>query len=158
MSDAIPITPTGYHQLKKELDHLIKVERASVVEAIAEAREHGDLKENAEYHAAKERQGFIEGRIQELNGKLSNCNIIEPEKLSGDKVVFAATVTLLNLDTDEEMRYQIVGEEEADLDHGKISFTSPIARAIIGKHKGDDLVIPVPKGSLEVEILEVEFI
>ena len=122
MSDSYPITTEGYQKLKKELKHLKSVERPAVVQAIEEARAHGDLKENAEYHAAKEQQGFIEGRLQEINGKLSHCQVIDPVTLSGDKVIFGATVTLLDLETDEEFCYQIVGEEEADLSQNRISF------------------------------------
>lgn len=158
MSDAYPITKEGHLKLKEELKHLKSVERPAVVKAIEEARAHGDLKENAEYHAAKERQGFIEGRLQELNGKLSNCNVIDPTTLSGDKVVFGATVTLLDIDTDDEYTYKIVGEDEADLKASKISFNSPIARALIGKHSGDEVKVTIPKGKMDVEILSVEFI
>ncbi|MGA1599498.1 MAG: transcription elongation factor GreA [bacterium] len=157
MSDSFPMTRAGYEHLKRELKHLTSVERPAVVQAIAEAREHGDLKENAEYHAAKEQQGFIEGRIQELNAKLARAQVIEVSGLSGDKVIFGATVSFVDVDTDEERQYQIVGEDEADLEAGKISIGSPIARALIGKRSGDTVVIPIPKGKMEVEILEVEF-
>ena len=158
MSDIHPITKTGYEKLKNELKRLTSVERPAVVQAIEEARAHGDLRENAEYHAAKERQGFIEGRLQEINGKLSNCKVIDPAVLSGDTVIFGATVTLLDLKTEGEMRYQIVGDEEADLNEKKISYSSPIARALIGKKAGDEITIRIPKGTLEVEVLAVEFI
>lgn len=158
MSDIHPITKTGYEKLKNELKRLTSVERPAVVQAIEEARAHGDLRENAEYHAAKERQGFIEGRLQEINGKLSNCKVIDPAVLSGDTVIFGATVTLLDLKTEGEMRYQIVGDEEADLNEKKISYSSPIARALIGKKAGDEITIRIPKGTLEVEVLDVEFI
>lgn len=157
MSDSYPMTQTGYEKLKAELKHLTKVERPEVINAIAEARAHGDLSENAEYHAAKERQGFIEGRISELNGKLATAKIIDPAKLSGDKVVFGAAVTFVNVDTEEEKRYVIVGAEETDIKQNRISVNSPIARALIGRSVGDTQVIPIPKGSLEVEILSVEF-
>lgn len=158
MSDIHPITKTGYEKLKNELKRLTSVERPAVVQAIEEARAHGDLRENAEYHAAKERQGFIEGRLQEINGKLSNCKVIDPAVLSGDTVIFGATVTLLDLKTEGEMRYQIVGDEEADLNEKKISYSSPIARALIGKKAGAEITIRIPKGTLEVEVLDVEFI
>ena len=152
------MTQEGYDHLKQELKHLTTVERPDVINAIAEARAHGDLSENAEYHAAKERQGYIEGRIQELNGKLASANVIDVSKLSGDKIVFGATVSFVDLDTEEEKRYKIVGEDEADLEQNKISVNSPIARALIGKKEGDTLVIPIPNGSIEVEVLEVEFL
>ena len=152
------MTQEGYDLLKQELKHLTTVERPDVINAIAEARAHGDLSENAEYHAAKERQGYIEGRIQELNGKLASANVIDVSKLSGDKIVFGATVSFVYVDTEEEKRYKIVGEDEADLEQNKISVNSPIARALIGKKEGDTLVIPIPKGSIEVEVLEVELL
>ena len=152
------MTQEGYDLLKQELKHLTTVERPDVINAIAEARAHGDLSENAEYHAAKESQGYIEGRIQELNGKLASANVIDVSKLSGDKIVFGATVSFVDVDTEEEKRYKIVGEDEADLEQNKISVNSPIARALIGKKEGDTLVIPIPKGSIEVEVLEVVFL
>ena len=158
MNGTFPMTQEGYDLLKQELKHLTTVERPDVINAIAEARAHGDLSENAEYHAAKERQGYIEGRIQELNGKLASANVIDVSKLSGDKIVFGATVSFLDVDTEEEKRYKIVGEDEADLEQNKISVNSPIARALIGKKEGDTLVIPIPKGSIEVEVLEVKFL
>ena len=158
MNGTFPMTQEGYDLLKQELKHLTTVERPDVINAIAEARAHGDLSENAEYHAAKERQGYIEGRIQELNGKLASANVIDVSKLSGDKIVFGATVSFVDVDTEEEKRYKIVGEDEADLEQNKISVNSPIARALIGKKEGDTLVIPIPKGSIEVEGLEVEFL
>ena len=133
-------------------------DRPAVVNAISTAREHGDLKENAEYHAAKEQQGFIEGRIQELNAKLANANVIDIEKLSGDRVVFGATVTFEDIDTEEVSNYQIVGEDESDIKQNKISISSPIARALIGRSAGETLTIPIPKGKIEIEILKVEFI
>ncbi|MEE3021531.1 MAG: transcription elongation factor GreA, partial [SAR324 cluster bacterium] len=133
MNGTFPMTQEGYDLLKQELKHLTTVERPDVINAIAEARAHGDLSENAEYHAAKERQGYIEGRIQELNGKLASANVIDVSKLSGDKIVFGATVSFVDVDTEEEKRYKIVGEDEADLEQNKISVNSPIARALIGK-------------------------
>ena len=158
MNGTFPMTQEGYDLLKQELKQLTSVERPDVINAIAEARAHGDLSENAEYHAAKERQGYIEGRIQELNGKLASANVIDVSKLSGDKIVFGATVSFVDVDTEEEKRYKIVGEDEADLEQNKISVNSPIARALIGKKEGDTLVIPIPKGSIEVEVLEVVFL
>ena len=157
MSESYPMTPLGYESLKTELKQLTSKERPAVINAISTAREHGDLKENAEYHAAKEQQGFIEGRIQELNEKLALSNVIDITKLSGEKVLFGATVSFVDVDTDEESNYQIVGADESDLQKNKISVSSPIARALIGKSVGDTLSIPIPKGKIEIEILEVEF-
>lgn len=151
------MTPLGYESLKTELKQLTSKDRPAVINAISTAREHGDLKENAEYHAAKEQQGFIEGRIQELNEKLALANVIDITKLSGEKVLFGATVSFVDVDTDEESNYQIVGADESDLQRNKISVSSPIARALIGKSVGDTLSIPIPKGKIEIEILEVEF-
>ena len=151
------MTPLGYESLKTELKQLTSKERPAVINAISTAREHGDLKENAEYHAAKEQQGFIEGRIQELNEKLALANVIDITKLSGEKVLFGATVSFVDVDTDEESNYQIVGADESDLQKNKISASSPIASALIGKSVGDTLSIPIPKGKIEIEILEVEF-
>ena len=151
------MTQQGYESLKTELKQLTSKDRLAVINAISTAREHGDLKENAEYHAAKEQQGFIEGRIQELNAKLALANVIDITKLSGEKVVFGATVSFVDVDTDEESNYQIVGADESDLQKNKISISSPIARALIGKSVGDTLSIPIPKGKIEIEILEVEF-
>ena len=151
------MTPLGYENLKTELKKLTSKARSAVINAISTAREHGDLKENAEYHAAKEQQGFIEGRIQELNEKLALANVIDITKLSGEKVLFGATVSFVNVDTDEESNYKIVGADESDLQKNKISVSSPIARALIGKSVGDTLSIPIPKGKIDIEILEVEF-
>ncbi|HCP34614.1 MAG: transcription elongation factor GreA [SAR324 cluster bacterium] len=158
MNGSYPMTQEGYDQLKTELKHLTSIERPEVINAIAEARAHGDLSENAEYHAAKERQGYIEGRIQELNGKLSSANVIDVSKLSGDKIIFGATVKFVDVDTDDEKCFKIVGEDEADLEKNMISVNSPIARALIGKKEGDTLVIPIPKGTIEVEVLDVQFL
>ena len=157
MSESYPMTPLGYESLKTELKQLTSKDRPAVINAISTAREHGDLKENAEYHAAKEQQGFIEGRIQELNEKLALANVIDITKLSGEKVLFGATVSFVYVDTDEECNYQIVGADESDLQKNKISVSSPIARALIGKSVGDTLSIPIPKGKIEIEILEVVF-
>ena len=158
MSESYPMTIQGYENLKNELKELTSIDRPAVVNAISTAREHGDLKENAEYHAAKEQQGFIEGRIQELNTKLALANVIDITKLSGDKIVFGATVTFVEVDSDEEKNYQLVGDYESDIEQNKISIFSPIARALIGKSVGDTLAIPVPKGKIEVEILGIDFI
>lgn len=153
----VPMTVAGEARLREELEQLKGVERPKVINAIAEAREHGDLKENAEYHAAREQQGFIEGRIQEIESKLSAAQVIDVTKLpQTGKVIFGVTVELLNLDTDEEVRYRIVGEDEADIKAGKISVTSPIARALIGKEEGDVVLVRTPGGEVEYEIGGVE--
>jgi len=152
------MTIQGYEKLKKELKQLTTIDRPNVVRSISSAREHGDLKENAEYHAAKEQQGFIEGRIQELNGKLAMANVIDISKLSGDKIVFGATVTFVEVDSEEEKNYQLVGDFESDIEQNKISIFSPIARALIGKSVGDTVAIPIPKGKIEIEILGIDFI
>lgn len=155
----VPLTARGAEKLREELDRLKRVERPRVIEAIAEARAHGDLKENAEYHAAREQQGFIEGRIKEIEGKLANAQIIDVTKLdAGGRVVFGATVRVLELNTDVEHCYQIVGEDEADLKEGKISIGSPIARCLIGKSEGDLASVEAPGGIREFEILEVQYL
>ena len=155
----IPMTVQGAEQLRAELNELKSVKRPAVIQAIAEAREHGDLKENAEYHAAREQQGFIEGRIQDIEAKLSNAQIIDVTKLpNSGKVIFGCTVTILNLDTDEEVTYRIVGDDEADIKEGRISVNSPIARGLIGKEADDVVVIRTPAGEVEYEILEVEYL
>jgi len=156
--DKHPMTKTGAERLRAELSELKTVKRPAVIAAIAEARAHGDLKENAEYHAAREQQGFIEGRIKDIEGKLSHAQVIDVAALDpGGKVVFGATVVLLDLNTDEEKTYQIVGVDEADLKHGKISVTSPVARALIGKIEGDEVALEAPGGTHEFEILEVRY-
>lgn len=153
-----PMTVAGEKSLREELNQLKSVDRPKVIAAIAEAREHGDLKENAEYHAAREQQGFIEGRIQEIEGKLSNAQVIDVTTLPKvGKVVFGVTVDLVNLDTDEEVTYTLVGEDEADVKIGKISYTSPIARGLIGKEEGDVAHIKTPKGDVEFEIGEIRY-
>ena len=155
---SVPMTAFGAERLKEELQNLKQVERPKVIAAIAEARAHGDLKENAEYHAARERQGFVEGRIAEVESKLSHVQIIDVTKLpQTGRVVFGVTVTLLNCDNDEESTYQIVGEEEADINEGLISITSPIARALIGKQQDDSVDVNAPSGVIEYEILEVKY-
>jgi len=155
----VPMTIGGAERLRAELNELKSVKRPAIIQAIAEAREHGDLKENAEYHAAREQQSFCEGRINEIEGKLADSEVIDISKipLSG-KVIFGATVTLLNLDTDATVRYQIVGEDEADVKAGKISVGSPIARAMMGKEVGDEIVVKAPSGDIEYEIGKVEHI
>lgn len=148
-----PMTVAGAEKLRLELENLKKVERPRIVAAIAEAREHGDLKENAEYHAAREQQGFCEGRIQEIEAKLSNAQIIDISKIpEGDKVIFGATVDIMNLETDAIQTYKIVGEDEADVKANMISVTSPIARALVGKEVGDIVVVRTPAGEVEYEI------
>lgn len=155
----VPLTLAGAEALRKELEELKTVARPRVIEAIAEARAHGDLKENAEYHAAKEQQSFIEGRINEIDGKLGNAEIIDVTKLNtGGKIVFGATVGLCNEETGEEVTYQIVGVDEADIKVNKISVSSPIARALIGKQEGDIATVEAPGGVKEYEILSVEYI
>ncbi len=158
MTDKVPMTADGYDRLQDELKHLKSIERPAIIVAIAEAREHGDLSENAEYHAARERQSFIEGRVAELEDKISRAQIIDPSKLSGDTVKFGATVTVVDEDTDEETTYQIVGEAEADVKQGRIAVTSPIARALIGKQVSDSIEVATPKGAKAYEILKVSFV
>lgn len=152
------MTAEGYQALDEELKRLKTVERPAVIAAIAEARSHGDLSENAEYHAAKERQGFIEGRIQEVEGKLSHSQIIDPQALDADgRCVFGATVDLEDQDSGAQVTYQIVGEDEADIKESKISFNSPLARALIGKYAGDIAQVQAPGGLREYEILDVRY-
>lgn len=154
----VPMTVAGEKSLREELNHLKGEARPRVIASIAEAREHGDLKENAEYHAAREQQGFIEGRIQEIESKLSVAQVIDITKLPNTgKVIFGVTVSLLNLDTDASVTYRIVGEDEADIKSGRISVTSPIARALIGKEEGDVAVVKTPGGDVEYEIESVEY-
>jgi transcription elongation factor GreA len=156
--DKTPMTARGAAALQEELHELKSVARPKVIKAIAEAREHGDLKENAEYHAAREQQGFIEGRIQDIEGKLSNAMIIDPSSLNaGGKIVFGATVDLLDLETNKEVTYQIVGEDESNIKLGRISITSPIARALIGKLVDDVAEVQAPGGLREYEILDVHY-
>jgi transcription elongation factor GreA len=153
-----PLTREGADRLREELARLKKIERPKIIAAIAEARAHGDLKENAEYHAAREQQGFIEGRIQHLEATISHAQIIEVAKLNpGDKVVFGATVTLADEETAEETTYQIVGDVEADIKHNRIAVSSPISRALIGREVGDVVVVRAPGGEREYEIVEVAY-
>ncbi|MGE3769859.1 MAG: transcription elongation factor GreA [Bdellovibrionales bacterium] len=154
--DKAPMTADGYARLEKELHQLKSVERPDVIRAISEAREHGDLSENAEYHAARERQGFIEGRIQQLEDVISRAEIIDPTQFKGEKdVKFGATVKLIDEDTEEEVKYQIVGELESDIKAGRLSIAAPIARALIGKKQGDRVEITTPRGSKTYEIEKV---
>ncbi len=155
--DKIPTTKAGYEALEKELKHLKSVERPKVIEDIAEARAHGDLSENAEYHAARERQSFIEGRIQELEGVIGAAEIIDHTNFSGDTVKFGAKVLIVDEDTDVEVSYQIVGQYESNADEGKISLSAPIARALIGKAVGDSITVQAPQGEKYYEILEVVY-
>ena len=155
----IPMTVRGSELLREELDHLKSVKRPQIVQAIADAREHGDLKENAEYHAAKEQQGFCEGRIQEIEGKLSNAQVIDVTKLTNNgKVIFGTTVTLFNTDSEEEIKYCIVGDDEADVKTNRISVNSPLARALIGKEVDDVVDVKIPAGITTYEVVEVEHI
>jgi transcription elongation factor GreA len=155
----VPMTKLGAEALQAELDELKKVVRPRIVQSIAEAREHGDLKENAEYHAAREQQSFCEGRIQEIEGKLSNAQVIDVASIAHTgRVIFGVTVELLNLNTDAQVTYQIVGDDEANVKLGKISVNSPIARGLIGKSEGDEVVIKTPSGEVEYEIETVKHI
>jgi transcription elongation factor GreA len=153
----IPMTADGYARLEEELRHLKSVERPAVIRAIADARDHGDISENAEYHAARERQSFVEGRLGELEDKISRADVIDVSKLSGRQVKFGATVTLVDEDTEEKTTYQIVGEDESDIKTKRLSVTSPLARALIGKEVGDSVEVSTPGGSKVYEIVKVQF-
>lgn len=155
--DKIPMTRAGHSALDQELKTLKTVERPAIIKAIAEAREHGDLSENAEYHSAREKQSFIEGRIKELEGTLSLAEVIDPSRLSG-AIKFGATVTLVDEDTDEEKTYQIVGEPEADIENGRLNIKSPLARALIGKDEGDSVEVRTPGGDRSYEVLKISFV
>lgn len=155
--DKIPMTKAGFETLSAELQDLKKVQRPQVIQDIAEARAHGDLSENAEYHAARERQSFIEGRIEELEAVLGRADVIDISQFSGDTVRFGATVTVVDEETDEEHTYQIVGEYEGDMENNKISLTAPISKALIGKNVGDSVSVKTPKGEKDYEILEVAY-
>ena len=158
MSDEkIPMTILGKRMLEEELKHLMTVERPTVVKAIEVARGHGDLSENADYSAAKERQGFIEGRIQDINGKLARAQVIDPSIIKSEKIVFGATVILEEQDSGKKTTYQIVGVDEADIKSGKVGITSPIARALIGKTAGDEVVVNAPKGPVHYEVVKVQY-
>jgi len=157
MAEKIPMTKKGFDKLQEELERLRKVDRPRNIKDIEEARGHGDLSENAEYHAAKERQGFIEGRMQEIQGKLAHSQVIDTSKLSNEKVVFGATVVLLDQDSEEEKKYTLVGTDEADLKEGKISVISPVGKALIGHRVGDVVSIRVPAGTVDYEVLDISF-
>ncbi len=154
----VPMTPEGYQKLKDELDRLIKAERPKNIQDIAEARAHGDLSENAEYHAAKERQSFIEGRIQELQAKLAMADVIDPAKINQSKIAFGAKVKVVDIETDTEYEFTLVGPDEADVKSGKISISSPVGRALIGKEVGDVAVVKAPARTIEYEITEINFV
>ena len=153
-----PMTEEGLNRLKTELERLKTIERPSVIRALAEAREHGDLAENAEYHAARERQSFIEGRLADLESKIRHAEVIDVSKLSGKAVKFGATVKLSDEDTDETATYRIVGTDEADISEGRLSITSPLAQALIGKEKGDTIVVNTPRGAKSYEIISVKYL
>lgn len=157
MTEKIPMTLSGFERLEEELRHLKSSERPAIVKAIAEAREHGDLSENAEYHAARERQSFVEGRIQELEDKISRADVIDVSKLSGKVIKFGATVTLIDEDSDEEVRYQIVGQDESDIKEGRLSITAPLARALIGKTVKDTVEVSTPGGSKSYAVVKVVY-
>ncbi len=152
-----PMTPGGYQRLQEELERLLKVERPSIIKAIAEARAHGDLSENAEYHAAKERQSFIEGKIQEIKTKLALAEVIDPSRINQSKVAFGAKVKVLDIEADEEYVFTLVGADEADARNGKISINSPVGRSLLGKEVGDTAIIKAPARTMEYEILEINF-
>ncbi len=153
----IPMTGDGYTRLQDELKRLKSVDRPAIIRAIAEARTHGDLSENAEYHAARERQSFIEGRVMELEDKIARAEVIDVSKLSGSAIKFGATVTLADEETDEEQTFRIVGEDEADIKSGRLSVTSPLARALIGKSEGDSVEVSTPRGAKSYEVVTVAF-
>jgi transcription elongation factor GreA len=157
MESRIPITRRGFEALKTELQTLMSRDRPAIKKAIAEARAHGDLRENAEYHAAKEKQSFIEGRIQEINARLAKLHVVDPEQSRAEAVTFGATVTLAYVDSEETLRYQIVGPDEADIKANRISYQSPIAQALIGKRTGDVVMVRAPKGDVEVEIGSIHY-
>lgn len=152
-----PITKKGYEAVEAELSQLIKVDREEIKTAISEARELGDLKENAEYHSAKEKQALIEGRISQLQGVIASAKVVDPTSMKSERIVFGATVTLLDVEKDESITYQIVGDIESDSSKGKISFQSPLGRALIGKEEGDSVIVKAPKGDVEYEVEEIEF-
>ena len=158
MSDKVPMTASGFARLEEELRYLKSTARPEVIRAIAEAREHGDLSENAEYHAARERQSFIEGRVAELEDKIARAEVIDVASLDGDTVKFGATVTLVDEDTEAETAYQLVGELEADVKEGRLAITAPLARALIGKEVGDSVEVMTPAGSKAYEILKVRYV
>ncbi|MFO0634170.1 MAG: transcription elongation factor GreA [Nannocystaceae bacterium] len=156
--ESVPITPAGLERLRAELKHIKEVDRPENVREIETAREHGDLRENAEYHAAKERQAALEGRMRFLEHRIGHAEVIDPASIKSTRIGFGATVTVLDLDTDETTVYAIVGEDEADADRGRLSIRSPIVRALIGKSKGDEVTLQLPKGARELEVVKVEYI
>ena len=156
--DKVPITKAGYEALNDELKAMKEIERPAIINAIAEARAHGDLSENAEYHSAKERQGFIEGRIKELESMISRADVIDPAKMSGAIIRFGATVALIDEDTEEKSTYQIVGEPEADINNGRLNMRSPLARALIGKEEGDSVEVVTPGGTRSYEVVGVRYV
>ena len=158
MSQTVPMTPEGHQRLQEELKHLIRVERPKVIQDIAEARSHGDLSENAEYDAAKERQGFVEGRIAEINGKMACAQVIDVKEIDSDKIVFGATVKLFDVESENEVTYRIVGQDEADIKQGLISINSPVAKALIGHRVDDEVHIKVPSGTRVYEIIDIQYI
>ena len=153
----IPMTADGYNRLREELKHLKTVDRPAIIRAIAEARDHGDLAENAEYHSARDRQSFIEGRLAEIEDKITRAEVIDVSKLSGSVIKFGAKVTLADEETDEEQTFQIVGEDEADISQGRLSVTSPLARALIGKRTGESVEVATPRGAKSYEVVTVAF-
>jgi transcription elongation factor GreA len=153
----VPITPAGYQKLQEELERLLKVDRPNNIRDISEARAHGDLSENAEYHAAKEKQSFLEGRIQELKTKIALADVIDPSKISQDKVAFGAKVKVMDVSSSEEKTFTLVGQDEADAKNGRISISSPVGRALLNKEAGDVVTIKAPARTLEYEILEISF-
>ena len=155
--ESVPMTTEGHQRLQEELKHLVRFERPKVVQDIAEARSHGDLSENAEYDAAKDRQGFVEGRIKELNHKIAMAQIIDPASIKSDKIVFGAKVTMIDIDTDKEVSYQIVGVDEADIKVGKISITSPVGRSLVGHRVDEEVTVNVPSGVKVYEITDIEY-
>ncbi len=155
--ERVPMTKEGYNKLKGELERLLKVERPANVKAIEEARAHGDLSENAEYHAAKEKQSFIEGRINELQDKIAKAQVIDPASINQSKIAFGASIKVYDLETDEELEYMLVGPDEADVKKGRISITSPVGKALIGKEVGDSVTVRAPARTMEFEILEIAF-
>lgn len=156
--ERVPLTPEGFKKMQEELDHLVKVARPENIKAIEEARAHGDLSENAEYHAAKERQSFIEGRINELQAKISRADVIDASRvMNKDKIAFGATVTLLDIDKDEESRFKLVGTEEADVKGGKISIVSPVGKALIGKKVGDEVTVIAPARTISYEVMDISY-
>ncbi len=158
MAETVPMTPEGHRRLQEELKTLIRVERPKVIQDIAEARAHGDLSENAEYDAAKDRQGFVEGRISEINGKMAHAQVIDVAEIDSDKVIFGATVKMFDVESESEVVYRIVGQDEADIKQGLISVNSPVAKALIGHRVDDEVHIKVPSGIRVYEIIDIQYI